>query len=154
VEQTRIIGDRVLTSDFTSTSRFASATVFGTFFLGDLLVRPFTQFVYAATRDEAYFEAVDIFNRSVLDTLGRSSTGMELAYPILANEVLIAPVLRAAFLYDVNLPRDYTDRTAFELSAGLNLLFGDLTGGIRVSATVGRDDYLSHGARAFLSYRF
>jgi hypothetical protein len=154
VEQTRLIGGQLLPSDYNSTSRFASATLFRTMLFGDLLVRPFVQYVFANTRDPAYNEGSFLFNRGLVDTVGRGEIGGELSYPILVDDILIAPVFRLGFLYDFNLPRDYTDRSAFDLSAGLNILAGDLTGGVRLSTIVGRDDFLNYGARAFVSYKF
>jgi hypothetical protein len=153
VEQTRLIDGQLLPSDYDSTSRFASATLFRTMLFGDLLVRPFVQYVFADTRDPTYVEGgVPILG--LVDTVGRGELGAELSYPILVRDILIAPVFRAGFLYDFNLPRDYTDRSAFDLSAGLNILAGALTGGVRLSAIVGRDDFLNYGARAFVSYKF
>ena len=63
--------------------------------------------------------------------------------------VLVAPVMRAAVLYDLNLPTGQKDRTAFEVAGGFNVLSGGLTAGARLSATVGRDDFVSRGVRAF-----
>jgi hypothetical protein len=154
VEQTRLFDERLLSSEFNSTSRFASATLSRTFLVKDLLIRPFIQYIFADTNDPAYIEGEVLFNRAAVDTVGRGGIGAEFSYPILVSDVLIAPVLRVAFLYDVNLPRDYTDRTAFDLSAGLNIFSGDLTGGVRFSTIAGRDDYLNYGARAFLNYAF
>jgi hypothetical protein len=153
VDQTRLINGELLPSQYDSISRFASATLFRTILYGDLLIRPYIQYVFAETRDSAYIEG-NFLNPGLVDTVGRGEVGAELSYPILIDDILIAPVVRAGFLYDINLPRDYTDRTALDLSAGLNILAGDLTGGVRFSTIVGRDDFLNYGARAFVSYKF
>jgi hypothetical protein len=154
VDQSRVAGGELAFSNFDEISRFASTTLIGTYYVDDLMVRPFAQYLFADTRDQSYFETNGAFNAGVLDTLGRVSVGAELSYPFLFTNVLVAPVVRAAFVYDTNLQRGYTDRTAVDLDLGVNVLAGDLTGGVRYSTTLGREDILSHGARAFISYRF
>jgi hypothetical protein len=154
IDQSRLSDNVLAFSRFDSISRFANVTLNGTYFFGDLLVRPYGQILYADTRYDAYVETDGAFNRGQLDTVGRASIGTDASYPFILSGVLLAPIIGAAFVYDVNRPSDYRDRTAFEFSAGFSILSGDLTAGVRYSTTVGRDDYLNHGARGYLTYRF
>jgi len=154
VDQTHVVADLPVAGGYTSIARFAGATLSGTYYFGDLLVQPFSQIVYADTRYPALVEQAEFVHRGVLDTVARAGIGAEAAYPFVFDRVLVAPVLRGAFLYDLNLPTGYTDRTAFEVAGGLNVLSGSLTAGARISATLARDAYVSRGVRAFVSYRF
>jgi hypothetical protein len=152
-DQTLLVGGSALPSDYSSWSRFASATISRTFYADDLAIRPFAQLLYAETQNGSYLVG-NLVNRASADTLGRTAAGLELSYPFLVSDVLIAPVASAALMYDVNLPDEYRDRTAVDVQAGLNVFRGRLTGGLRYSAVVGRTDYIQHGARFFLAYQF
>ena len=152
-DQTLLLSTGPAPSDYSSWSRFVSATISRTFYADDLAVRPFAQFLYAETRNGA-FATGDLVSRGASDTLGRTAAGVELSYPFLVTDVLIAPIASAAVTYDVNLPNEYRDPTALDVQAGLNVFAGRLTGGLRYSAVLGRDDYVQHGARFFLSYQF
>ncbi|KQO86662.1 hypothetical protein ASF36_24710 [Methylobacterium sp. Leaf90] len=154
VDQSRITDGVLAFSRFDQSSRFASATLLGAYYFDDLLVRPFAQALYADTRYEAYTETNGAFNRSFLDTIGRISLGGEVSYPFLFGDVLVAPVVRAAFVYDPNRALGYRDRTATDLQGGFNVLAGRLTGGVRYFTTLGRDDYFAQGGRIFISYQF
>lgn len=152
-DQTFLFTRGLVPSDYSSGSRFASATISRTFYSNDLATRPFAQLLYAETRNSA-FATAELVNRGTSDTLGRTAAGLELSYPFLVSNVLIAPVASAALTYDVNLPDEYRDRTAVDVQAGLNVFAGRLTGGLRYSTVIGRDHYIQHGGRLFLSYQF
>ncbi|WP_134496579.1 autotransporter outer membrane beta-barrel domain-containing protein [Microvirga pakistanensis] len=88
------------------------------------------------------------------DDFTRASFGSDVGYSFDVGGLTVKPAVRAFFIYDINLPKGYTDRTALDLAAVLNVQSGNLTGGVEALTTLGRTDMNSYIFRGFASYRF
>lgn len=154
IEESRAAGPILVLGDKRATSRFVAATFSGAYYFDRLRVAPFAQVLYSDNLETRGVETDGRFRKSSFDTLGRASVGTELSYSIPVGSFTVDPVVRAAFNYDMNLLRDYRDRTAFELSGGFNLNRQNLSIAARVTTTVGRDDYRTFGGRLSVYYQF
>ncbi len=154
IEESRAAGPTLVFGDKRSTSRFVASTFSGAYYFDRLRVAPFVQFLYSDNMETRGFETDGRFRKSSFDTLGRASVGTELSYSIPIGDFTFDPVVRAAFNYDVNLLRDYHDRTAFELSGGFNINRQNLSIAARLTTTVARDDYRTFGGRLAVYYQF
>ncbi len=154
IEESRAAGTILVLGDKRATNNFITATFSGAHYFDRLRVAPFAQILYTDNLETRGFESDGNFRRSSFDTLGRTSIGTEVSYSIPVGEYTVDPVVRAAFNYDLNLLRDYHDRTSFELSGGLNINRKNLSIAARVSTTVARDDYRSFGGRLAVYYQF
>lgn len=154
IEESRAAGPTLVLGDKRATSRFVASTFSGAYYFDRLRVAPFVQFLYSDNLETRGFETDGRFRKSSFDTLGRASVGTEVSYSIPVGDFTFDPVVRAAFNYDVNLLRDYHDRTAFELSGGFNLNRQNLSIAARVTTTVARDDYRNFGGRLAVYYQF
>lgn len=116
---------------------------------------PFANVLYYSGVESAGLESDGYFRPENPDALGRITVGTEAYYRLNLGKITIEPMVRAGFMYDYRLLRDWRDRTSFDLGAGFNVPVNDkLTAAFRVLTIVGRDDYRMLGVRGSLYYQF
>ncbi|MGF9764841.1 autotransporter outer membrane beta-barrel domain-containing protein [Microvirga sp. 0TCS3.31] len=86
--------------------------------------------------------------------LTRLSLGGDIGYRMAVGGLTIAPAIRAFLVHDFDLPIGYTDRTALDLSAVLNVQSGNLNLGVEALQTFGRADLSNQVFRGYAMYRF
>lgn len=153
-EESRAAGALMVFGDKRTTNRFITATFNSAYYIDRLRIAPFAQILYSDNMETRGFETDGNFRRSSFDTLGRASVGTEVSYSIPVGDFTIDPIARVSFNYDLNLLRDYHDRTSFDLSGGFNINRQNLSIAARIATTVGRDDYRNLGGRLAVYYQF
>lgn len=139
----------------TNRGSFVSATLNGNYNFENGRVTPFANILYYSGVESAGYETDGYFRPENPDALGRVTVGSEAFYRINLGKITIEPMVRAAFMYDYRLLRDWRDRTSFDLGTGFNVpINNNLTAAFRVLTIVGRDDYRMFGVRGSVFYQF
>jgi outer membrane autotransporter protein len=127
----------------------------GSFFEADKwYIAPTARVLFSYTSTPAVIDSAGITLQRTSDQLTRSYFGGEIGYRYSRGDLSLTPFVRAFYTYDIRLPSGTEDRSAAELSAGLNTTVKNLTAGIEGYMRVGQRWSEIHGVRGSLSYRF
>jgi outer membrane autotransporter protein len=133
---------------------FVGAHVGATFENQGFFVNPSARILASWTDDDFFQTSLGGIVPGTTDDFIRGSLGGEAGYRISAGGLTITPSFRAFLVYDFDLPAGYSDRTAVDLTAALNVQSGNFNVGVEAFTTVGRDDWNSYAFRGYASYRF
>jgi len=133
---------------------FLGAHVGASFENQGFFVNPAARILVSRSDSDPFQTSLGLGVLGLPDDFTRASFGGDAGYKFSVGGLTITPAVRAFFIYDLNLPTGYTDRTALDLSAVLNVQSGNLTAGVEALATLGRTDMNNYIFRGFTSYRF
>lgn len=152
-------GSRLIDGNLDTYSRNTNVTFLGahvgaSFENQGFFVNPTARILVSRSDSDPFQTSLGLGVLGLPDDFTRASFGGDAGYRFDVGGLTITPAIRAFFIYDINLPTGYTDRTALDLSAVLNVHSGNLTAGAEALTMLGRTDMNNYIFRGFASYRF
>lgn len=121
---------------------------------GGWYLAPSMQYIRLQTVSDPTVDSLGKTVSEERDLLIRGNFGGEIGYQSMFGGLIATTGLRPYFVYDFQQFQDFSDKTAFDFTGFLTLAGEQITGGLEISTTVGREETDSVSGRLFIGIKF